>query len=311
MYHPTTRLLTVLELLQTHGQMSGTELGKRLEVDARTIRRYVMMLQEIGIPVEADMGRYGGYMLRAGFKLPPMMFTNDEAFALILGLLIARQMGFAPGVEGTLAKLYRVLPETLRHTVQAVEQTLTLDLRPQHGIREPLLVLLSQSIHAGRQVQITYQKGDENSQRAVNPYGLVVHDGAGYLIGYCHLRQGIRVFRLDRISDAQSLPGTFSPPADFDSLRYLLDSFANMPDRWQVEVILATTLEQAEKVIPPGMGILTPDPAGVKLRTGSQDIDFIARYLVGTGIPLTICQPPELRQAYERLAASILETARR
>src|SRR6185503_11685746 len=93
MYHPTTRLLTVLELLQTHGQMSGTELGARLEVDARTVRRYIMMLQDIGIPVEAEMGRYGGYALRSGFKLPPMMFNNDEAFALILGLLAARKLG--------------------------------------------------------------------------------------------------------------------------------------------------------------------------------------------------------------------------
>src|SRR6185295_1341775 len=95
MYHPTTRLLTVLELLQTHAQMSSTELAARLEVDARTIRRYILMLQDLGIPIEAELGRHGGYSLRPGFKLPPLMFSNDEALALILGLLAARNLGLA------------------------------------------------------------------------------------------------------------------------------------------------------------------------------------------------------------------------
>lgn len=311
MYHPTTRLLTVLELLQTHGQMSGTELAKRLEVEVRTIRRYVLMLQEMGIPIEAEMGRYGGYALRSGFKLPPMMFTNDEAFALILGLLAARQMGLAAvAIEGTLAKLYRVLPESLRDSVRAVEETLTLDVSMQQ-VRQPMLVLFSQGIHARKQVHITYQKGEAGSQRTVDPYGLVVHDSMTYLVGYCHLREGIRIFRLDRIDDARLLSSPFTPPSDFDPLNYLIDSFAAMPDRWMVEVILDTTLEQALRVIPRGMGVLIAEPAGVLLRTGSNDIDWLARYLVGTGFPMTIIQPPELRTAFERLAASLLDTARR
>ena len=76
MYHPTTRVLTVLELLQTYGQMSGPELARRLEVGERTVRRYITMLQDLGIPVEAERGRYGPYRLRPGFKLPHLMFTE-------------------------------------------------------------------------------------------------------------------------------------------------------------------------------------------------------------------------------------------
>src|SRR5437764_9842270 len=111
MYFPTTRVLTVLELLQSHHQLSGPELAARLEVDVRTVRRYITMLQDLGIPVEAGRGRYGSYRLRPGFKLPPMMFTDDEALALTLGLLAVRQMGLAsaaPAVEGGLAKIARV-----------------------------------------------------------------------------------------------------------------------------------------------------------------------------------------------------------
>ena len=124
MYHPTTRVLTVLELLQAHHRMTGPELAERLEVDVRTMRRYVTMLQDLGIPVEAERGRYGGYMLRPGFKLPPLMFTEDEALALTLGLLSARKLMLAPAVpaiEGALAKVERVLPEAVQAPVQAIQ----------------------------------------------------------------------------------------------------------------------------------------------------------------------------------------------
>jgi predicted DNA-binding transcriptional regulator YafY len=313
MYHPTTRLLTVLELLQTHGQMTGAQIAARLEVDARTVRRYIMMLQDIGIPVETEMGRYGGYALRAGFKLPPMMFTNEEAFALVLGLMVARGMGFASpaaAVEGTLAKLYRVLPEPLRDTVQTLESALTLDL-PDSPIQPALLAILSQGVGGRKPVSITYGKKDEITARVVDPYGLVLHDNTAYLIGYCHLRQGIRVFRLDRIGTAALLDETFTPPADFDALDYLMHSISTIQDRWMVEVILHTTLEQAASVIPRGMGVLETHADGVCFRTGAQDIDWLALKLLSFGFPLTICDPPDLRWAFERLAASILAMARK
>ena len=82
MYHPTTRVLAVLELLQAHGRLSGAELSRRIGVDARTLRRYIARLEDIGVPITAERGRYGGYALAAGFKLPPMMFTGEEALAL-------------------------------------------------------------------------------------------------------------------------------------------------------------------------------------------------------------------------------------
>jgi len=95
MYHPTTRVLTVLELLQSHRQMSGPKLAERLEVDVRSVRRYILMLQELGIPIEGERGRYGNYRLRRGFKMPPLMFTEEEALALTLGLLAAKRVGIA------------------------------------------------------------------------------------------------------------------------------------------------------------------------------------------------------------------------
>src|SRR5436305_10426832 len=130
MYFPTTRVLTILELLQSHYRLSGPELAERLEVNTRTVRRYITMLQDLGIPVEAERGRLGSYRLRPGFKLPPLMFTEDEALSLTLGLLAARRLGLTsatPSVEGALAKIERVLPLTLRQRVQAIQETLILD----------------------------------------------------------------------------------------------------------------------------------------------------------------------------------------
>src|SRR5918992_645638 len=117
LYNPTTRVLTVLELLQAHGRMSGPELARRLEIGERTVRNYIVMLQDLGVPVEAERGRYGAYRLRPGFKLPPLMFSEDEALGVTLGLLAARELGLAgeaPAIEGALAKLARVLPERVR-----------------------------------------------------------------------------------------------------------------------------------------------------------------------------------------------------
>ena len=90
MGHPTTRVLAVLELLQSQGQVTGGELAARVGVDRRTLRRYIAMLEEMGIPITTEQGRYGGYRLVAGYKLPPMMFTDEEAQALSLGLIAAR-----------------------------------------------------------------------------------------------------------------------------------------------------------------------------------------------------------------------------
>src|SRR5262245_4010702 len=127
MYHPTTRLLAVLELLQSHQSLSGAVLSQRLEIDRRSVRRYIAMLQDMGIPIETQRGPHGGYRLRPGFKLPPLMFTEDEALAITLGLLAARRLGLtadALGVEGALAKLDRALPVASRDRMQAVQESL-------------------------------------------------------------------------------------------------------------------------------------------------------------------------------------------
>jgi len=110
-------VLALLELLQTYGRMSGPARSRRLGVGERTVRRYMILLADLGIPVEAGRGRHGGYRLRPGYKLPPLMCSEDEALALVLGLLVVRQSGLAgtpADVGGALGKVERVMPDALR-----------------------------------------------------------------------------------------------------------------------------------------------------------------------------------------------------
>ena len=123
MYHPTTRVLTILELLQARPGMSGTAIAEQLEVDRRTVRRYITMLQDLGIPIETTRGPHGGYRLRPGFKLPPLMLADDEALAVTLSLIAAQRQGVSIdplATAGALAKIERVLPNALRERLQAV-----------------------------------------------------------------------------------------------------------------------------------------------------------------------------------------------
>lgn len=113
MYDPVMRVLTVLEILQARDHVTGAELAERLEVDLRTVQRYIVRLKDLSIPIDSSRGVGGAYRLRPGFRLPPLLLTNEEAFALSLGLRALRQVGlaaFAPATEGALSKLGRVLP---------------------------------------------------------------------------------------------------------------------------------------------------------------------------------------------------------
>src|SRR3954471_13530134 len=152
---PTTRLLALLELLQAHDLLGGEAIARRLEIDTRSVRRYVAMLQDIGIPVEAVRGPHGGYRLRPGFKLPPLMFTEDEALAITLGLLAARRFGLtadALGIEGAMAKVDRALPVASRDRMQAVQETLA--FLPERSPQPPdsgIVLDLSAAIRQNRQ----------------------------------------------------------------------------------------------------------------------------------------------------------------
>lgn len=316
MYHPTTRVLTLLELLQSRPRLSGAELAARLEVDRRTVRRYVSMLQELGVPVESEAGRYGGYRLRRGYKLPPMMFTEEEALALTLGLLLSRRLGLteaAPAFEGALAKLDRVLPDRLRGRVQAVQGALA--FTPMRGSTQPsdpaTLLALSAAAQDSRRIGLRYAGVEDVTQRDIDPYGIVHHQGRWYVVGWCHLREDVRMFRLDRIVSLEPRAATFVRPLDFDCVAYVLESLASLPWGWPVEVLLDLPLEEARQRVAPDFGILEACAEGVVLRAHTDELDWMARMLIQLGCGFRVLHPPELREALRQKAREIGRLARR
>lgn len=309
MYQPTTRVLTVLELLQSQGRVSGPELAERLEVNVRTARRYVTMLQDLGIPVEAERGRHGGYRLRPGFKLPPLMFTDEEALAVTLGLLLARRMGMtatAPASEGALAKIERVLPAALREQVQALQTVLAMAVSPSDTASTELLATLSLAAHRGKPVRLRYSaRQSEVTERVIDPYGVAFYAPRWYVAGWCHLRTDLRLFRLDRIQEIAPADGAFKPPRNFDSLAFIAQSLATMPGAWSVEVLLHVPLDDARRVIPPSHGTLESTDGGTIYRCATDSLDWLARGLVRLALPLTALNPPELKTTLRDLAAEV------
>jgi predicted DNA-binding transcriptional regulator YafY len=314
MYHPTTRLLTILELLQAHPSLSGAALARRLEVEPRSVRRYITMLQDMGMPIEATHGPGGGYRLRPGFKLPPLLFSEEEATAIVLGLLSSPWLEIgqsAVAVEGALAKVLRVLPLRARERLRAVSSHLILSPHERESRPDAaLLIDLSEAIQQRQRVVIDYRsQHDVLTQRTVEPYGLAGWWGRWYLAGYCCLRQGYRLFRLDRVQTMQVLTETFVRAEDFDVQAYLRENLGKESSRYQIEVEFQAPLYTVQQKISAGYGTLTETPTGVLFQAEHGDVADVARFLSTRNLPFVVHQPPELRAELLQLAERIARSA--
>ena len=312
MYHPTTRVLAVLELLQTHGRLTGADLAARLEVDIRTARRYITMLQDLGVPVVAERGRNGAYGLGSGYKLPPMMFTNDEALALTIGLLAARRLGLAdaaPAVESALAKVERVMPTLLRGQVRALSETISLDLQqPRVAPPGEVMLAMSSAAQAERRVHMRYRSDkDDETERDFDPYGLAFRGGKWYAVGHCHLRRGLRSFRLDRVLSVQPLEAKFIRPANFDPVEQVSNAIRSLPRKYPVRVLLQTTLAVVQSEVPDGAFFLQPVPDGVMLHGRTDELSWMAALLARFICPFRIDEPEGLAEAVRVHAERLLK----
>jgi predicted DNA-binding transcriptional regulator YafY len=307
-------VLSVLELLQTHGRMPGSELARRLDVHPRTIRRYLATLEDLGIPIAAERGRDGHYRLVSGFKLPPMMFTDHEALALAVGLRAARELGLAEAqvaVAGALAKLERVLPAGLRRRVRAVGESVTVGLaRAVTPGDNAALGTLSEAAQNGSRVHMRYRaRAGEVTERDLDPYGLAYASGRWYVVGMCHLRGGMRSFRLDRVEQVRRLDWSFERPDGFDALGHVLRSVATLPRAFRTEVHLETDLQTARRELFPAVGVLEWTGSGVLLTSQVDDLTWFARELCRLPFPFEVRRPSALRRALARVAKSLLAVA--
>lgn len=309
---PTTRVLAVLELLQSHGQMSGAELARRVEVDPRTLRRYIAALEDMGIPITTEQGRYGGYRLVPGYKLPPMMFTDEEAQALSLGLIAARGLGLAdaaPAIESVQSKLDRVLASAPKKTLAALRESVALqtgDARTNADSR--LLRILSESAQQRRSAALRYRAADGSvTSRDFDVYGLVFRVGRWYVVGNCHLRQGLRTLRLDRVAHAEVTAKAFERPEGFDASEYLSRAMATLPRAVRVEIFIEADAESVKRELTPACGILEPEGDGVLLKGSVDELDWYARELMRLPFRFEVRSPLALRRTIARLALALAE----
>ncbi|MFE3883316.1 helix-turn-helix transcriptional regulator [Streptomyces lydicus] len=279
----TTRVLALLEILQGGGTRSVPDLAACLGVDERTVRRYAGHLLDLGVPVDSVRGRYGGYRLAPGYRMPPLMLTEDEALAVLLGLLAAQRAGLvttsAAASESAAAKLRRVLPKSLGRRLAALPATADFTARPRPAAAPDtgvLLGLAEAALHQ-RPVALTYtdRKG-QRSDRTVLPYGLVAHSGRWYLTGADPAAgEGeVRTFRLDRITAAAVQPGSFDVPPAFDPVTTVLDSLAQTPWRHEVSLRIHDSVRHLRRHLPADIATLSPIPdAAAPEGTGPADPD--------------------------------------
>lgn len=351
MSSPTSRVLALLELLQADAGaqgLGGAELAQRLGVDRRTVRRYVTHLLDLGVPVQARRGCDGGYVLRPGYRLPPMMFNDDEALALGVGLRVAGMLGLGgitPAVASTQAKLARVLPAPLRQRLADIDSTLALDLaRPYAHGAPATLRALSAAARAQQRVWMRYRAAPADgapgaaaapvadpsaepladtpsadtapprpgdTERAVDVYGLAWRGGAWYAVGHCHLRGALRCFRLDRVQAVQALPASFGRPPGFDVLAHLRQAVATLPRAHTVRVQLHCDLAAARRAVFAELGTLQARGHGVQLDTQADNLDWVARELARLPFGFTVQRPVALRRAVAALAERLLAQAAR
>jgi predicted DNA-binding transcriptional regulator YafY len=328
MTRPTARVLTLLELLQSGGIRTAAELADRLEIDERTVRRYVDHLIDLDVPVESVRGRYGGYRLAPGHRMPPLMLGDDEALAVLLGLIAGRRAG-PPTATGTAnetatAKIRRVLPKRLTRRLDAVLDSLAFTAAPDETAAPESAVLLSiaDAVRHRRPVSFRYTAGDgRRSARTVHPYGLVVHSGRWYVTGVEPETGEDRTFRLDRVAEVRTLPGSFERPSGLDPAQRVLSGFAEAPYRHEVILRIQGTVEQIRARLPASVAIVEePSEAGradgeserwLRVRLRVERLDWLPPVLASLDRPFVIERPDELRDLVVALADRLVNSARR
>jgi predicted DNA-binding transcriptional regulator YafY len=309
------RLLQLLSLLQARRDWSGAELSDRLGVSGRTIRRDVERLRELGYPVDSLTGPAGGYRLRAGTAMPPLLLDDEEAIAIAVGLRTAARASVT-GIEETavraLVKLEQVLPRHLRRRVQALGSATispplggpTVD--PQH------LTVIAAACRDLERLRFAYRSRDgADTRRDVEPHALVNLGWRWYLVAWDRGREAWRTFRVDRLARPSSTGVRFTArrlPAR-DAAAFVRDNIRGAPNRYEARVTLRAAADELAGRVPGHWGTIRPiDDHSCEYRTGDDDLGWLAIRVAMLGVEFEVHEPPELLE-HLRAVAERLERA--
>jgi predicted DNA-binding transcriptional regulator YafY len=312
---PTARALLALEVIQDNPGITAQQLGERLGVSDRAARRYVAILREAELPVEAVSGPHGGYRVGRGLRLPPLMFTTVEAMGLVMAVLEGHRYAADSGdpVGGALAKIVRSLPDRVARPVRAVRETSAAPPpAPETRVSPELTSRLIEACAAARPLRVVYRpQPDADREMEIEPWAVVLRHSRWYLLGWSRSRQARRVLRVDRIRAAEPQPGTFTPPPDLDALGALED---HLSQGWPylVEVIVDAKIEDVERWLPRSLGRLEPAEEGrTRLRASTEDPDWYVRRLAVLPASFRILESDPVRFAMAELSRLLAKSADR
>lgn len=308
-------MLRLLSLLQTHRFWTGGDLADRLEVSDRTLRRDVERLRDLGYDVDAVRGAAGGYQLRAGGAMAPLLLEDEEAVAVAVGLRAAASGG-VPGFEDTtlqaLTKVISLMPPRLRRRMAAL-QTQTEGMAWGGGpVLDPaVLTTLAQACRDDEVVEFDYTAADgSGSTRRVEPHRLVNLGRRWYLAAYDRDRQDWRSFRVDRILATPATPGQRFRPREIpggDAAAYVSRGLRDRPRQHRVSVTLAVPAATAEAAVGRWAGIEPLGAERCRMTMDTDTLDWPVLVLAGLDCDFTVEGPDELGELLGRLCRRFVD----
>ncbi|HEX4444093.1 MAG TPA: YafY family protein [Galbitalea sp.] len=313
MAETTSRTLELLNLLQSHRQWSGSELSDRLGVTARTLRRDIDRVRELGYRVEAARGPQGGYRLEAGGSLPPLLLTNEEAVTMAIGLRLAAQQGLVDGeltTQTALAKFEQVLPSALRSRVNALAVTVQSESPRVPTVSGELLGALALACRDHERVRFSYEDArGQQTERVIEPHALVAASRAWFLVAWDLRRNDWRTFRVDRMARlfgtrlrfvAREIPG--------GAAEYVARSVTALRRNVRLDVLLQMSLEAARSAFGPWASQAERVNDGLtrwRIEAETPEHAFGALAWIPAGVGYTLEGEPDLVEFVKRTAERV------
>jgi predicted DNA-binding transcriptional regulator YafY len=308
-----TRLLSMIFLFQSRRQWTVSELSDELDVSDRTVHRYIGMLEEMGIPLYSERGPYGGFSLLRTYKLPPLIFTAQEATVLYMGARLVEDIWgkpFQEAVTGVTAKLDNVLPDDMRQEVQRAQRNLVVMMGTarDYSPYQNMMTTLRDCMAKSQRIELLYNSFSRiETERKVDPYALSLRWGNWYLIGYCHMRKELRTFRVDRINKLRAIKEHFEFPKNFDAKVYLEESM-----RWenQYEVVVWMAPEVAAEMrerASDWMRVSDNPDGSVTVRFEVENFNWATGWVLSWGRLAKALEPPELIERIRESAQALLK----